>query len=128
MSTGTDLIVMVYWRPGCPYCRRLRTNLHRLGLPTREVNIWEDPAAAEIVRRIASGNETVPTVVVGPVELVNPRVRDIIDAVGVHAPELLENLDTAMLGRSRSGSRLARAAGALRGVATGLAHRGRGSA
>lgn len=38
--------VTVYWRPGCPYCRRLRGDLRRIGLPAREVNIWEDGLSA----------------------------------------------------------------------------------
>ncbi|WP_407663748.1 glutaredoxin domain-containing protein [Mycobacterium shottsii] len=35
--------VVVYWRPGCPFCWRLRRGLRRRGLPTREINIWTDP-------------------------------------------------------------------------------------
>jgi mycoredoxin len=31
-----------------------------------EINIWEDPQAAARVRSVANGNETVPTVFVGP--------------------------------------------------------------
>ena len=41
------------------------------------MNIWDDPDAAAIVRSIARGNETVPTVLVGGVGLVNPSVREI---------------------------------------------------
>lgn len=64
--------VTVYWRPGCPYCRRLRRDLRTLGLATREVDIWKDPSAAAVVRGYADGNETVPTVVVGGRGYVNP--------------------------------------------------------
>lgn len=82
--------VVVYWRPGCPFCWRLRTGLRRRGLPTREMNIWTDPEAAAAVRAIADGNETVPTVVVGEMAMVNPSPAEVLDAVHVQAPELLE--------------------------------------
>jgi hypothetical protein len=42
------------------------------------VNIWEDERAATAVRAVAGGNETVPTVFVGSVALVNPDVDDIL--------------------------------------------------
>jgi mycoredoxin len=72
--------VTVYWRPGCPYCSRLRRGLRQVGLPVTEVNIWEDPEAASVVRAAAHGNETVPTVVIGRTALVNPSVRAVVDA------------------------------------------------
>jgi len=67
--------VVVYTRPGCPYCFTLRAGLRRSGLTFREINIWEDPDAAAFVRTVANGNETVPTVVVGDVRMVNPSAR-----------------------------------------------------
>jgi len=73
--------VTVYWRPGCPYCRRLRGDLRRIGLPVREVNIWEDPSAAARVRSVAGGNETVPTVLAGGRALVNPPASVVIEEV-----------------------------------------------
>lgn len=94
MTTGPAQVV-VYWRPGCPYCRRLRRGLDRIGLATREVNIWEDPDAAATVRAIASGNETVPTVVVGPITMVNPAAAQVVATVRVHAPDLFAGIDAA---------------------------------
>jgi hypothetical protein len=58
-------------------------------LVTTEVNIWDHPEAAAAVRRIAGGNETVPTVVVGDIGLVNPTVSKVLEAVAVAAPEHL---------------------------------------
>ena len=52
-------------------------------------NIWDDDAEAEIVRSIADGNETVPTVIVGPVAMVNPNVKQVKDMLAEHAPHLL---------------------------------------
>ena len=79
--------VTVYWRPGCPYCSRLRHDLHRLGLPVTEVNIWEHPTAAAIVRSAANGNETVPTVVIGSTALVNPSARAIVETMQRNNPD-----------------------------------------
>jgi glutaredoxin-like protein len=67
--------IVVYTRPGCPYCFALRAGLRRSGLAYREVDIWKDPDGAAFVRSVANGNETVPTVVVGDVHMVNPSVR-----------------------------------------------------
>lgn len=71
--------VTVYWRPGCGFCLVLRRGLRKAGVPTDEVNIWDDPEAAAFVRRHARGNETVPTVDVAGTVLVNPRVGQVAD-------------------------------------------------
>lgn len=84
-----DTEVTLFWRPGCPFCGRLERALARAGVELPKRNIWADPDAAAIVRSWASGNETVPTVVVGPVGLVNPRPEQVVVAMREHAPELL---------------------------------------
>lgn len=66
-------LVEVLWRPGCPYCSALRRDLNRRGVPARWRNIWEDAEAQSLVRAANSGNETVPTVVIGDRTLTNPR-------------------------------------------------------
>lgn len=80
--------VTVYWRPGCPYCMMLRSGLRKTGLAYREIDIWAEPAAAGYVRSVAGGNETVPTVRVGGRALVNPTVRQVLDAVESADPDL----------------------------------------
>lgn len=65
----------------------LRRGLRRAAIATREVNIWEDPEAAATVRRLAGGNETVPTVVIGDTALVNPSVRTVRAALAEASPE-----------------------------------------
>ncbi len=75
-----DTPITVYWRPGCPFCGMLFRQLERHGVEHRRVNIWEDETAAAVVRSIARGNETVPTVIVGDVGLVNPSVDQILAA------------------------------------------------
>lgn len=61
--------------------------LESKSVPHRRVNIWDDPRAAATVRAAARGNETVPTVIVGPVALVNPRLDDVLSAAAEHAPQ-----------------------------------------
>lgn len=68
---------VVYWRPGCGFCSMLRAGLQRAGIEYRDVNIWDDPEAAAFVRSVARGNETVPTVTVGSVSLVNPSAGEV---------------------------------------------------
>ncbi|MFF4399458.1 glutaredoxin domain-containing protein [Streptomyces sp. NPDC001480] len=63
---------VVYWRPGCPYCLRLRMRLGRRARRLHWVDIWSDPAGAAAVRAVNEGNETVPTVVVDGRPHVNP--------------------------------------------------------
>lgn len=68
---------IVYWRPGCEFCARLFRDLERAEIAYSSVNIWDDEKGATIVRSYARGNETVPTVVIGDVGLVNPSVETI---------------------------------------------------
>ncbi|MER7106840.1 glutaredoxin domain-containing protein [Streptomyces sp. NPDC000229] len=81
--------VVVHWRPGCPFCMKLRLQLRFTGLRYTEVNIWKDREAAAFVRSVADGNETVPTVSVAGTVLVNPSLRRLLKAVKEHAPHLL---------------------------------------
>ncbi|MEO3796995.1 glutaredoxin domain-containing protein [Nonomuraea sp. B10E15] len=63
---------IVYWRPGCKYCLRLRIRLGRGARRVHWVDIWRDPAGAAAVRAANNGDETVPTVVVAGRVHVNP--------------------------------------------------------
>lgn len=81
--------VRFYWRPGCFFCSSLERRLTGLGIPLEKHDIWEDPADAAVVRTHARGNETVPTVVVGDVAMVNPSPDDVVAALTVHAPWLV---------------------------------------
>lgn len=93
---GTDRVdtdrvdgVHFYWRPGCPFCTMLRRGLDKRGIATVDHDIWSDPAAAAVVRGHARGNETVPTVVIGEVGLVNPSAREVEELLRTTAPHLL---------------------------------------
>jgi glutaredoxin len=83
---GSHPEVVVYWRPGCPFCSSLRRSLRRAGLATTEVDIWHDTAGAAAVRDATGGDETVPTVRLGDTILVNPAARTVValaDAAGI---------------------------------------------
>ncbi|MFI6346040.1 glutaredoxin domain-containing protein [Streptomyces sp. NPDC050560] len=63
---------VIYWRPGCVYCLRLRFRLGRGAGRAHWVDIWRDAAGAAEVGAANGGNETVPTVVVAGRPHVNP--------------------------------------------------------
>lgn len=67
-----DGAAVIFWRPGCVYCTRLRL---RLGNERRRaiwVNVWTDDEASEFVRELNDGDETVPTVLIGDAVMTNP--------------------------------------------------------
>ncbi|MYS91306.1 MULTISPECIES: glutaredoxin domain-containing protein [Streptomyces] len=63
---------VVFWRPGCTYCMRLRIRLGRSARRLHWVDIWRDPEGASAVRAANDGDETVPTVVVAGRPHTNP--------------------------------------------------------
>ncbi|MFI7596677.1 glutaredoxin domain-containing protein [Actinoplanes sp. NPDC049681] len=68
---------IIYWRPGCPFCLRLRATVGLRARRAHWVDIWRDPEGAAAVRAVAGGNETVPTVILAGEPLVNPDPRRI---------------------------------------------------
>lgn len=81
--------VVIHWRPGCGFCSSLLRGVEQTPLRYEMVNIWEDEEGAAFVRSVADGNETVPTVRVGDVALVNPTAGQLLQAVAEHAPSAL---------------------------------------
>lgn len=81
--------VHFYWRRGCGFCASLRRGLDKLGIETVDHDIWADPDDAATVRFYANGNETVPTVVIGEVGMVNPSAKQVADHLQQFAPHLL---------------------------------------
>ncbi|MDK9497200.1 glutaredoxin domain-containing protein [Streptomyces katrae] len=71
-GSAVDGRPVVYWRPGCKYCIRLRIRLGRSARELHWVDIWRDPEGAAAVRAANDGNETVPTVVVAGRPHTNP--------------------------------------------------------
>lgn len=73
--SAEDGRAIVYWRPGCPFCMRLRATLGATSRRAYWVDIWKDPEGAAAVRSVADGNETVPTVMLAGRPHVNPDPR-----------------------------------------------------
>jgi len=65
-------VPLIYWRPGCTFCIRLRLALGRSGGQAVWVDVRRDPAASARVRSVNDGNETVPTVFWGEEHRTNP--------------------------------------------------------
>ncbi|GAB2824961.1 glutaredoxin domain-containing protein [Actinocorallia aurea] len=63
---------VVYWRPGCRYCLRLRLRLLGVARRAHWVDIWRDPEGAAAVRAVTGGDETVPTVILADRAHVDP--------------------------------------------------------
>ena len=125
---GKAAPVTVYWRPGCPFCSRLRGDLRAMGLAPREVNIWADPSAAATVRSLAGGNETVPTVVIGERGYVNPTAAEVLAEVRRAVPGFAADEDVMRAARRQRRLRAVQwlIIGAL--VAAGFALEGTGHA
>jgi mycoredoxin len=68
-------MLTMYSTTWCGHCMRLKRMLDREGIAYAEVNIDEDPAAAEFVMRVNHGSRTVPTLVFpGGAALTNPSI------------------------------------------------------
>ena len=68
----------MYSTPWCGYCHRLKSQLKREGIAFDEVDIEQQPEAAEIVESANGGNQTVPTLVFADgTSLTNPSVAQV---------------------------------------------------
>ena len=59
----TNAPLTIYTTSWCGYCHRLMTVLKANGISYDEVDIEQDPAAADFVMSVNGGFQTVPTVV-----------------------------------------------------------------
>lgn len=73
--------VVIYWRPGCIFCQRLKGGLGSEADKATWINIWQDADAAEFVRSVNDGNEVVPTVVIDGEPHTNPDAHLVRDAL-----------------------------------------------
>lgn len=105
-TASDDLTLDFYWRPGCPFCMRLEKNLDKAGVTLNKRNIWDNPDDAAHVRSVADGNETVPTITMGDVSMVNPPADTVMELVRERAPHLLsadaDSGRAGLFGRRRS--------------------------
>jgi mycoredoxin len=53
----------MYTTTWCGFCKRLKRQLAADGIEMVEIDIEQDPAAADYVMSVNGGNQTVPTVV-----------------------------------------------------------------
>ena len=68
----------LYSTPWCGYCHRLKGQLEREGIIFDEVDIEQNPEAAQIVAIANNGNQTVPTLVFADGSaLTNPSVAQV---------------------------------------------------
>lgn len=73
--------VVVYWRKGCPFCKRLQLVLGRRVRDVVWVDVWADDEASAYVRSVNGGDEVVPTVVIAGAPHTNPPPREVLAAL-----------------------------------------------
>lgn len=72
----------MYTTPWCGYCVRLKRQLAQEGIEFEEIDIEQDPAAADKVMSVNGGNRTVPTVVFADGSaLTNPTLPMVLERV-----------------------------------------------
>ncbi len=57
--------VKLYTTTWCPDCRNAKSFFNARGISYTEINVDDDPSAAELVKTINDGKRKVPTFVVG---------------------------------------------------------------
>jgi glutaredoxin len=57
--------VVIYTKPGCPYCAAARQDLEERGVPYEEISIKDNAKAVEEVMRLSDGKNIVPILVSG---------------------------------------------------------------
>ncbi len=72
----------IYSTTWCGYCHRLMKQLDREGVEYTSIDIERDGAAAEFVKGVNGGNQTVPTVVYADgTAAANPSLKDVLAVV-----------------------------------------------
>jgi mycoredoxin len=76
--------ITMYSTPWCGYCKRLKGQLDRAGIEYSEVDIEQQPEAADYVMSVNGGNQTVPTVTFpNGSALTNPSLAQVKAQLGV---------------------------------------------
>nr|WP_202025988.1 mycoredoxin [Rhodococcus sp. MS16] len=74
----------IYSTTWCGYCRRLKTQLNASGIEYTEIDIENDPSAAEFVGSVNDGNHIVPTVKYADGSVAtNPSLNQVKQALGL---------------------------------------------
>ncbi|WP_103502487.1 MULTISPECIES: mycoredoxin [Streptomyces] len=75
--------VTMYSTTWCGYCRTLKRQMDREGIPYTEVNIEHDPDGAALVEKANNGNQTVPTLLFDDGStMTNPSVAQVKQKLG----------------------------------------------
>lgn len=61
-SAASPAEILMYTTTWCGDCRRAKRVFATLSVPYTEINIEHDSSAAEVVRRVNHGNQSVPTI------------------------------------------------------------------
>ena len=79
--------VTMYTTPWCGFCRRLKSQLAREGVEVAEVDIEQDPSAADYVMSVNGGMQMVPTVLFADgTALTNPSAAQVRERLAALAP------------------------------------------
>lgn len=79
----------MYSTPWCGYCRRLKGQLDREGIEFTEVDIEQEPDAAEFVMSVNGGNQTVPTLLFPEgAALTNPSLAQVKEQLAAATPQV----------------------------------------
>ena len=62
LTPGAGSVTM-FTTSWCGYCRRLKSQLDRDGVPVTEIDIEANPEHVDYVEAVNAGNRTVPTVI-----------------------------------------------------------------
>ncbi|MDQ3954438.1 MAG: NrdH-redoxin [Actinomycetota bacterium] len=71
----------VYTTITCGPCRRLKRQLSELGIPFKEIDVDEHPEFNARIKAASGGYRTVPTVEAAGRLLVNPSIREVVEAL-----------------------------------------------
>jgi mycoredoxin len=86
MTTTPSSAVTMYTTTWCGYCVRLKKMLQREGISYAEVDIEQDPTAAELVMQANGCNRIVPTLVFADGSaLTNPSIDQVKAQLGQQA-------------------------------------------
>jgi len=57
--------VIIYTKPGCPFCAKAKQDIEERGVPYKEMSIEDNPKVAEEVMNLSNGQGIVPITVTG---------------------------------------------------------------
>ena len=81
-ESGDAPSVTIYSTAWCGYCQRLKAQFSRAGITWHEVDIEHDATAAQVVREVNNGSETVPTIVFSDgTALSNPSLKQVQEKI-----------------------------------------------